>query len=306
MSLNSSNQTSLFGFNDEFKELVSLYVSNKLPNKILLSGQKGIGKCTIAYHFINYVLSANEDFTYDLQNFKINNNNKSFKLVQNKSNPNFTLIDLNYEKKYIDITQVRNMILNLSKTSLNSKPRFVLIDNIEYLNSNSINALLKILEEPNDKIFFILINSNKKILPTLISRCLNFKISITHKEVIQISNKLVDKNISEMINNDLLDYYMSPGKIYRLNKFSIENEVDLKKINLKNFLLLLINELYYKKDESIKNILYEFIELFLIKNVSLFRFDFFNYFLKRINDTKKFNLDEESLFIEFKSKLLNE
>ena len=306
MSLNSSNQTSLFGFNDEFKELVSLYVSNKLPNKILLSGQKGIGKCTIAYHFINYVLSANEDFTYDLQNFKINNNNKSFKLVQNKSNPNFTLIDLNYEKKYIDITQVRNMILNLSKTSLNSKPRFVLIDNIEYLNSNSINALLKILEEPNDNIFFILIHSNKKILPTLISRCLNFKISITHKEVIQISNKLVDKNISEMINNDLLDYYMSPGKIYRLNKFSIENEVDLKKINLKNFLLLLINELYYKKDESIKNILYEFIELFLIKNVSLFRFDFFNYFLKRINDTKKFNLDEESLFIEFKSKLLNE
>ena len=28
--------------------------------------------------------------------------------------------------------------------------------------------------------------------------------------------------------------------------------------------------------------------------------DKYNYFLKRISETKKFNLDEESLFIEFK------
>ena len=28
-------------------------------------------------------------------------------------------------------------------------------------------------------------------------------------------------------------------------------------------------------------------------------------FLKRINDTKKFNLDEESLFMEFEYKILN-
>jgi len=306
MSLNSSNQTSLFGFNNQFNELVNLYINNKLPNKILLSGHKGIGKCTMAYHFINFVLSYNEDYKYDLQNLKINENNKSYKLIQNKSNLNFTLIDLNHEKKYIDITQVRNMILNLNKTSLNSKPRFVLINNIEYLNTNSINALLKILEEPNENIFFILIHNNRRILSTLISRCLNFRISISHKEVIQISNKLINKDINEQINGDLHDYYMSPGKIYRLNKFSVENEIDLKKINLKNFLLLLINELYYRKDEAAKLILYEFIELFLITKVSLLHFNFFNYFIKRIDDTKKYNLDEESLFIEFKSKLLNE
>ena len=34
-------------------------------------------------------------------------------------------------------------------------------------------------------------------------------------------------------------------------------------------------------------------------------FDFYNYFIKRINDTKKFNLDEESLFAEFEYKVLN-
>ena len=57
-----------------------------------------------------------------------------------------------------------------------------MIDNIETLNINSINALLKILEEPNENINFILISNNKKILPTLKSRCINFKISISYNE----------------------------------------------------------------------------------------------------------------------------
>ena len=58
----------------------------------------------------------------------------------------------------------------------------MLIDNIETLNINSINALLKILEEPNENINFILISNNKKILPTLTSRCINFKLSLSYNE----------------------------------------------------------------------------------------------------------------------------
>ena len=33
--------------------------------------------------------------------------------------------------------------------------------------------------------------------------------------------------------------------------------------------------------------------------------DKYNYFLKKISDTKRFNLDEESLFLEFEDKILN-
>ena len=54
-------------------------------------------------------------------------------------------------EKNIDISQIRNLILNLSKSLFNNKPRFVLIDNIELLNNNSTNSLLKILEEPGEK-----------------------------------------------------------------------------------------------------------------------------------------------------------
>ena len=101
-----------------------------MPNKILLSGEKGIGKSTLAYHLINFVLSQDEEQKYDYENNIINSENKSFKLIQNKSNPNFYLIDVAEDKKNIDINQIRELIINLNKSSFNKKKRFVLIDNI--------------------------------------------------------------------------------------------------------------------------------------------------------------------------------
>ena len=306
MILSPYNQTKLYELDVKFNHLVNLHIQKKLPTKILLSGPKGIGKCTLAYHLINFILSENEVFSYDLKSLCINKENKSFKLIQNGSSPNFTLVDIDVEKKNINILQIRNLINNLNKSSFNSKPRFILIDNIEFLNINATNALLKILEEPNKNIFFILIHNNKKIPTTLLSRCIDFKISMSNDQATNVSNKLLDGNIHDIFNQDLLNYYSTPGKIYNLVKFSIKNEINLKETNLKEFLLLLINNMYYKKNSLYKNILFDFIEIYLIKNISLLYFDHFSYFLKRIENTKKFNLDEESLFIEFKSKLLNE
>ena len=146
MNLSPINQLSLYGHHSEFTNFINLYKKKNLPNKILLSGEKGIGKSTLAYHIINHVLSLDEHYSYDLKNFKINPDNKSFKLILNKSNPNFISIDISDDKKSIDVNQIRNLIITLNKSSFNTKPRLVLIDNIELLNINSVNALLKILE----------------------------------------------------------------------------------------------------------------------------------------------------------------
>ena len=306
MNLSPNSQTNLYGLENQFNELVKLYKKDILPSKILLSGLKGIGKSTLAYHLINYILSLNEDYQYALDKLTINPENRSYKLIQNNTNPNFYLIDVNLDKKNIDINQIRTLIHNLNKSSFNLKPRFVLIDNIEYLNINSINALLKILEEPNENIHFILIHNNKKILSTLLSRCINFKISLDNQKIKEINDSLFEKKSSELINQDLTDYYFTPGRIFNLLKFSNDKEIDLKKINLRDFLLLLINNSYYKNDDKVKSLLYEMIELFILKNISLVYSDLSSYFLTRINEYKKFNLDDESLFLEIKSKLLNE
>jgi DNA polymerase-3 subunit delta' len=305
MSLLSKNQLKLYGLEDYLNELINLYDDKKLPNKILLSGQKGIGKCTLAYHLINYILSKDEEFPYDLNSSSINRENRSYKLIQNGSNMNFALIDILTDKKNIDISQIRDLILILNKSSFNTKSRIVLIDNIEFLNINSVNALLKILEEPNDNIYFILINNNKEVLETIKSRCLNFKVSLSHETSLKISNKLVEKNIFDIINKDLINYYFTPGQIYNLVEFSNKHKIELLKFNLNEFILFLIENSFYKKDQFIRLFLYELIEFYFVTKISLNDISFCNRFLKKINNVKKFNLDDETLFLEFKSKVLN-
>ena len=101
MKLEPSKNTKLYGMDNFFNEIKELYNKKKLPTKILLSGKKGLGKSTLAYHIINYILSNEENLKYDLNSFTINKENRSFKLLQNNSHPNFYLVDLLDEKKNI-------------------------------------------------------------------------------------------------------------------------------------------------------------------------------------------------------------
>ena len=108
MNLKPSENRQLYGMSNFFNEITKLYNEKKMPTKILLSGKKGLGKSTLAYHIINYILSTNEEFKYDTNNFIINKDNRSFKLLQNNSHPNFYLIDLLNDKKIL-------MLLKLEK-----------------------------------------------------------------------------------------------------------------------------------------------------------------------------------------------
>tara|TARA_B100001057_G_scaffold432863_1_gene461289 strand:- start:1811 stop:2740 length:930 start_codon:yes stop_codon:yes gene_type:complete len=301
-------QKNLYELDTYLLEFIRLYQNNKLPNKILLSGDEGIGKSTLAFHLVNFILSRNENFNYDHNKFQINPENKSYKLVINGSNPNFTLIDTNIERKNIDINQIRDLISNLNKSSFNDKERFVIIDNIENLNVNSTNAILKLIEDPPRNTFFILINNTRFILPTLKSRCINYKIFLNYESIIKATNKLIGEDIFEHINLDLLNHYSTPGKLYRFITFFETNNYHLKDYKLNELLRLIIKENLYKKDKLIRNISFEYLEFFFRKNITSVKsktFDIYSYFIKRINDTKKFNLDVESLFVEFEFKVLN-
>ena len=94
-----------------------------------------------------------------------------------------------------------------------------MIDNSEYLNKNSINVLLKEIEEPNDNIYFILIQNQKTLLSTLTSRFIKFNINLTNKESIFVINKLINEDIHNLVNSDFINYYFSPGNIYKNDRF---------------------------------------------------------------------------------------
>ena len=112
----------------------------------------------------------------------------------------------------------------------------------------------------------------------------------------------------KFINKDLINYYLTPGQIYHLIEFFKLQKHDLKGYDLKSFIKLVIKDNLYKKDALIKDIIFQYFEFYFLTKVKLTKsktFEYYDYFLKRINDTKKFNLDEESLFMEFEYKILN-
>ena len=139
------NQLSLFGYESYFEFFDKLYRKNKLPNSMLLSGQKGLGKSTFAYHFINHLLSKDENYIYDRKNFLIDPNNSTYNLIQAGTHTNLFILDsVNYDN--IKIEQIRRLLLFLNKSSYYKGLKIVLLDNAENLNINSSNALLKAIE----------------------------------------------------------------------------------------------------------------------------------------------------------------
>ena len=164
-------QLYLFGYDKIFNSFIALYKKNKLPNVMLFSGPKGSGKSTFSYHFINYLLSQNEQNKYFAENFKIDSNNLSFKLVQNNLHPNFFLLENDTIEEIIKIEQARDLIKFLNKSTFSKDLKVVFIDNVEYLNPYSSNALLKSLEEPSKNTFFFkatfFLKLNKSLVVTI-------------------------------------------------------------------------------------------------------------------------------------------
>ena len=70
----------------------------------------------------------------------------------------------------------------------------------------------------------------------------------------------------------------------------------------------IIQKKLYKKDKENNDFIYFFFQLYLRKKISVKNYDLqnvYNYFLKKIHNTKIYNLDEEILFLEFEDKILN-
>ena len=300
----------LIGHNYLFQNLIELYQKNVLPNRILLNGSKGIGKFLFSTHFVNHILSQNEEYKYDLKNLEINNYNRSYLLYKNNTHPNIFILNKKNDKKYIEVSQIREMIQFQNNSSFNNKSKFIIIDNISDLNLNSTNALLKSIEEPNNNVFYILIhNTGSLIQDTLMSRCIKFKMFIkisTHKLII---NNYFSEDIYDLISGDLINYYNNPSFIISLINYLNENSLDYKTIKIEDLICLIIKKKDYTRNNFINENINFFIELYFYKNIILannITYKLKKYFYFKLNQIKKYNLDMESFFIEFQHRFLSE
>ena len=307
------SQLNLYGYESYFKSFNKLYEQDKLPNSILISGQKGLGKSTFTYHFINFLLSKGEKNEYNRRDYLIDPNNSTYKSIQSGTHANLFILDA-IDDENIKIDQIRKLLLFLNKSTYYKSVKIVLLDNAEYLNINSSNALLKAIEEPSkDTYFFIINNDSQKIMNTIKSRCIDFVISFNFLEKKNIFNKISQTYSLNFTESDLdiFLYFDTQGNflkylsILKNSNFKISEDY----LSCISYFMDLYNE---KTDPKLLGFITLFIQNFYnqlsLKN-SLFINNYYrnlNKILYLIDNMKKFHLDKKNLIFSIDKIIKNE
>ena len=253
----SKKTLNLVGHKKNFNFLKDLILKDMLPKVIMLSGEKGIGKATLINHIMHFYF---EKKNYDENNNKILKRTHFTELYENDLFSNIIYLK-GSEFKNTKIEDIRILKSNLLKTTLNNDKRFIIFDDVENFNTNSLNALLKLIEEPGVNNYFILINNKTKpLLETIKSRSLEIKIILdeeSRKKIISFLLKNFEQKIS--LNEDLVA--TTPGNFVKFNYVIQTNKIKIEDNFLDNLEKLLK---LYKKEKNL-----------FFKDLILFLFDYY-------------------------------
>ena len=299
------NSIQLFGLDNFFHDFVKLYESNKFPKVLLLSGDKGLGKFTLVFHLVNYLLSNKNTESYNLDNFKINQQSHIYKQIVSNVCQNFVYISNEYKSK-TSIENIRLLKKTFNNSLLNNMPRFIVFDDVELMNINSANSLLKLIEEPSDINYFILINKKRqKIIETIKSRAIETKFYINIKKKKEILNKLINVfNLEDYFTYEYLNL-TTPGQILKYTEYSMNLSIDLS-MDFYEIASVILNNYKKNKDDLLIDTLIFILEIKFSKNInnkdnfitsSRVKIDL----LKLLNNYKKFNLSNSSILDYVKS-----
>ena len=301
---NALISTNIVGYNEHFTNLINLYKTQKLPKVILLSGEKGSGKFTFAFHFINYVLSLNSKFPYSYDKMSINKENESYKKILLNVEQNYNYIG-SAKPNQSSIEDIRELKKKFYKSTLDNKPRFTVLDDVELMNLNAANALLKLIEEPSIYDYFFLINNKKKnMIETLKSRSIEIKIFLDLKKKNDIFSFLQKKFGTK--NNFFAKHLdsISPGSLIRFSDISEKAEID-GSITFQDIIIKLLQNFKKNKDPLYLDFInflidIEFIELSKNNRDPLSIIEIKNKLSNLFDQYRKYNLNNNTVLNQFK------
>ena len=225
MSLKISDN--IIGFDKELSFFKNLYHKNCLPSKILFQGLEGIGKYTFVLHLINLLLK-----------------NKDTNNIENKllNNQNILILKKNDNSREYKFDEIKNIINFCKLKSLGAKSKFIVIKSTNFLNKNSINALLKLTEEVKEDVFFFftsnfMLNNSK----TLESRFFKKKLFLKknyHNQI--INNFFRENNIENKYHNK--EDNNTPGYVLRKYFFELDGNLENLKKNNEDLFYKIVSE----------------------------------------------------------------
>lgn len=168
------------GQDSAVKSFHKLITSSKVPHAILLAGPSGVGKTTIARILKGHLRCADNDF------FELNC------------------------ADFRGVDDVRNIRQHLGFRPLGGRCRIWLIDECHKLTNDAQNALLKMLEDTPDHVYFMLATTDpQKLIKTIHTRCTMLKLNpISSQHLMDLVQEIADKegfNLSTEVIEQIVD-----------------------------------------------------------------------------------------------------
>lgn len=162
--------TTLVGHHKPFQRLYDLYQQGVLAPCWVVNGQRGIGKATFAYQFVQKILVTSCPNPSGLSETVVSQQ------VKVGSYPNLCVAEKpmteGQEGAEIPLSEAKKILNFLAQSPAIPGWRAVIIDAADELNRSAANCLLKIIEEPPPQTLILLISHSwGQVLPTLRSRC---------------------------------------------------------------------------------------------------------------------------------------
>jgi len=151
----------------QWAQLQSMIVRQQLPHALLLTGLQGLGKQQFAMGLAKRLLCEH----VDKMNEACGQCRACLWLASN-SHPDLSVVSPEGDSRSIKVDQIRQLHQKAYQSSHNGGYRIIVIAPAEAMNVAAANALLKLLEEPNDETLLLLLSHQAQLLlPTLRSRC---------------------------------------------------------------------------------------------------------------------------------------
>ena len=303
----SKNSLSLYGYKNDFNFLKNLYIEERLPKVLMFSGKKGTGKSTLINHFMFFIYDKKN---YDENNLKLSKKSAFYIQFVNDIFPNIIYLS-GSNFKNIKVDDIRDLKKKIFQSTISNEPRFIILDDVELFNVNSLNGLLKIIEEPSQKNYFLLINNKTKpLLDTIKSRSLEIKIFLNEYNRKKIIDSLI-KNLDIELNFNLQNLNLTPGNFLKFNYLFKECNISLEGDFIKN-LTLLLN--IYKKNKDIMFIdmilfLADYYFNILISDSKISKeklIEYKKFVFENINNFFSYNLNQNALINAINNKIYNE
>ena len=144
-------------------------------------------------------------------------------------------LEIYEDENGIKIDKIREIAYRISTTSYEGGNRIFILKDVEKMKKESANALLKMIEEPEKRNFFILLANSLNILPTIKSRAIFVKIKMRNAEELGVSQNEYDFFLGK--GNEILEYKKSEIDLSLGEPYSeIENFIKnyLKEPNIEN------------------------------------------------------------------------